>query len=333
MMSEPNTSPFGGTDNAAISPSTDIDNPANWDFYDPALDGEDTVEGSGNVAREEEDNEADVLQADEIDDQANREDDSEDVTEPDDGQDEAAEDADDEPPATIIMDDGSELSVDELKKGYLRQDDFTRKTQEISNHANALVDQTSQIEAIVDVFANFVAENLPPEPDPNLIQTDQAHYLYQKESWERGLQQLDQLIAMGQQAAGVRTGMNQDAHDRLLQEENAALLSKMPELADADKRQAFFKDVLEAANAWGFSDEEIQSVTDHRMLLVVRDAKRWRDSQVKAKQAKAVAQEKVRQAKPMAPKKRQPSADNRYVKARKRFNSRPTLENAVHLDF
>jgi hypothetical protein len=63
-----------------------------------------------------------------------------------------------------------------------------------------------------------------------------------------------------------------------VQSEEAALLAKVPEWRNAEKalpeKQAIVRDL---GSHYGFNSEEIQSIVDHRMLLVARDAVKYRE--------------------------------------------------------
>ena len=65
----------------------------------------------------------------------------------------------------------------------------------------------------------------------------------------------------------------------------------MPELKDQSKRTAFRQQALDVGAKYGFSADEIGSIQDHRMLLILRDLNR---AQQQA-QTREKATENVRQ--------------------------------------
>lgn len=58
-------------------------------------------------------------------------------------------------------------------------------------------------------------------------------------------------------------------------EQKKLLEAKVPEWADTTRRQKDKADIVEYLKTLGLSKEEFESVSDHRMLLVVRDALSW----------------------------------------------------------
>jgi hypothetical protein len=63
------------------------------------------------------------------------------------------------------------------------------------------------------------------------------------------------------------------------QEEFKLLQAKVPEWSDSVKRAKEKADTVEYLKAHGISQQEYESITDHRHLLVVRDAFRWNQLQ------------------------------------------------------
>lgn len=58
-------------------------------------------------------------------------------------------------------------------------------------------------------------------------------------------------------------------------EQKKLLEAKVPEWTDTTRRQKDKADIVEYLKTYGLSKEEFESVSDHRMLLVVRDALSW----------------------------------------------------------
>lgn len=62
-------------------------------------------------------------------------------------------------------------------------------------------------------------------------------------------------------------------------EEFKLLQAKVPEWSDTTKRNKDKAEIVEALKDYGISREEFEAITDHRQLLVVRDAWKWRQLQ------------------------------------------------------
>jgi hypothetical protein len=115
--------------------------------------------------------------------------------------------------------------------------------------------------------------------------TDPQRYLIEKDR-QAELQQKRAII----QRTHAETQRQQQELFARKQQEFAAqevdiLLKKLPELANAEKARAIGDNWNKAARGYGFADEEVAAIIDHRMLLVLNDAMRYR-ALVNAKQAR-----------------------------------------------
>ena len=182
-----------------------------------------------------------------------------------------------------------EVSLDELLKGYSRQSDYTKKTQEVANQrgqldqlAHQYTSEVAQIQAErqqyieslqsvlqgsmseLDQFANMDWQALK-ETNPLGYVTKRDEY---REAQDRigALQREQTLVSQRQQEeeAQLRTRTLSDEHNKLVE--------KMPEWGDASKKQQVAIDLRDYASTQGFIQEEIESLIDHRSLIVLHKA-------------------------------------------------------------
>ena len=76
---------------------------------------------------------------------------------------------------------------------------------------------------------------------------------------------------------------------RIVQEEYGKLVEALPEWADEDKQKKLASEIRSYAGAQGFTEEELNSLVDHRSLLVLMKAKKYdqlQNSDVKSKKLK-----------------------------------------------
>ena len=66
---------------------------------------------------------------------------------------------------------------------------------------------------------------------------------------------------------------------KYIMEQHYLLKSKMPELSDPSKLASLSKDLNTNLKSYGFTDHEINDVSDHRIILLVRDAMKYRNMQ------------------------------------------------------
>ena len=312
MTDETNTSPEGGTDN--VTPS-DSDTPESWDYFDP---DEDT---------EEEPN------ADEGTDDEAAEADSEEGTEEADDQtdDEAAEDTADEPPRTVKMDDGEEVTIDDLKKGYLRQSDYTRKAQDVANERNTLKANLTRMERTQAAFVDYLTNMIPTPPEPSLAMSDPNRYTALKVQHDVALAKVQELIELGGNFKGQAQEISQEDQRKALAQEDAKLVQALPETATSEGREKFFNKISKVGQDFGFAPDELRWISDHRMFVVLDMARKG----MEAEQAKSKVRAKAEKAPPATP--RKPGQANtkarRNADAMRRLSQSGSIKDALKVDF
>ncbi len=199
-----------------------------------------------------------------------------------------------------------EVSLDELIKGYSRQSDYTRKTQELASERNnmakiqkqwaneisqAQAERQQYIEALGQFEQSTMAslreyENIDwaslKEDDPIAFVTKRDEYRDAQESvrlaqaerqkeWEKQQQELDRFKKLA------------------IQEEYKKLVNVVPEWADSEKRSKIAGELSSYALEQGFSVEELKQLIDHRSLVVLMKAQKYdalQKSDIKTKKLK-----------------------------------------------
>jgi hypothetical protein len=202
----------------------------------------------------------------------------------------------------IKLSDGSEHTLEEIEKGFLRLQDYTRKTQEISSNRKALeeaaerfVNQDKQVKEFAEFARKVVESYAPKPPDAAMINTDPVGYLQQREAFDRATQTWRQIVE-SQQSIGQRLEASEGSKTQEeLQAETKALVERLPALATQEGWRAFKAEATDiGGKAYGFAPEEIEGIRDHRYVLALKDAIEYRKLQGKKMEA-------VRQAKNAPP--------------------------------
>lgn len=311
MTDESNTPAEVGTD--FVQPEQSDTRP-DWDYYDP---DEDTVEAQpeGEIEDDGQDAAEDPATED-AEPETDEEDDSETATAAD----------------LIELPDGTKIERDEVVRGYLRQADYTRKTTEVATRQKALEAETTRISGITEAFIDHLSKLIPPAPGQDLAYRDPGAYTRQKAAHDAAVAQVQEIIQVGEKAKQAQEAVSGVDRQRIVAEENAKLAERFPETATQKGRQAFFAQAAEAAQAAGFSMDELQGVTDHRMFALAHLASLG----MKAQQAQGKAREKAAKAPPATPNKpsnptRQAAARNR--EAMKRLAQTGSIRDALRVDF
>lgn len=282
--------------------TTEYDNAEPTSYYDPDEDDLDTVESEPGEA---------------IDEAA-----SEEV--------EATEEAKPEAPVLVKLPDGTEAPLEEVTKGYLRQQDYTRKSQEIAQTRRALEADLQRIEGITQAFVDHLSAMVPQQPDPALALRDPNAYVRQKAQYDAAMAQVQKLIEIGNTPKQIKGALEQQDTQQRLAEENAKLAERFPHVANPEGRQKFFAAAADAAQAAGFTMDDLKGVSDHRLFVLAH----WANEGMKAAKARETAKAKVANVPPAAPRKPgQPAQTTRDAQAMRKFKAEPTLRNAAKIDW
>jgi hypothetical protein len=176
-----------------------------------------------------------------------------------------------------------EVGIEELKNGYQRQADYTRKSQALAEqrketeaiqsermrleqerqmYANGLQMLQEQQNAKLQEFNNTDWETLKAE-DPYQYMIKKDEYRDAQEKVHNVQQQ--QMLIQQEQAEEA-----QKARAHFVQQEYARLVEALPEWGEKDS--TIKQDVQEYAKSVGFLPEEINQLADHRSVLVIKKA-------------------------------------------------------------
>lgn len=296
--------------------SSDLDNLSNVDFGEPDQDNsqtpvKQTEEGTAETSEE------DGPQ-------------SEEATEESEGNPgDADKGAEDEP--VITLKGGEQVKLAELTDGYMRRKDYSQKTEEVARTRKTLEDMTERVTNTVNAVAEFLANQLPPEPDHTLAIRDPNEYTRQSAVYQAALRQVNQLIGMANEPKSVADNLTQEQRSQLIQAENAKLVESFPQTKTPEGRERFFNDTFALARDFGFSDDEMQGVVDHRIFKMAHYARLG----IEAEKAKQKAMTKVANA-PLttAPQKQRQNLDAQKSKeALAKLRKTGSIKDALKVDF
>lgn len=205
----------------------------------------------------------------------------------------------------IDLPDGTRTKVtrDELTKGYLRQSDYTRKTQQLAEQAKEADARSQQEIAKIQEALQRIEQAFPEEKEPDwekLAQDDPFEFSVQQARWTKRQKALTEAREQANKAMHEQVVKAQERFQEHVQNEISAVRAH-PLFADAvddkarsDRQEALFK----TAQSLGFEADDFARVTDHRVYVMLEKARRYDEMISKA--------EKVEKAAPKAPKERRP---------------------------
>jgi hypothetical protein len=215
----------------------------------------------------------------------------------------------DQPQTFTVKVDGKEVAVtlDELQKGYSRTQDYTRKTQQIAEVRKQVEQETQAVRAERQQYAQLLgalqAQLQVSEPQVDLdrlYNEDPIEWVRQKEVLRERQDKAYAIQAEQQRLSQLSQQEQQRAMEAHLEDQKDALLAALPEWRDPKKAKAEKALVLESAKSVGFSDDDLKSVYDHRLVLLLRKAAMYDQMVSKRQGIKPVMNNGPRPAKPGA---------------------------------
>jgi len=239
--------------------------------------------------------------------EAEEEDAADDTDESEESEDEEAEDEEVEETALYtvkVNGEDVEVTEDELVRGYSRQSDYTKKTQELAeyrkqldNGAQHLQGEIAQTQAARQEYVNAmsqaiesnysVAKQFENTDWERLKVEDREEYLTKRDEYREVQDKIRDLQGKQGQAYEQQNREMQAQHQQLLQAEHQKMVQILPEWGEPDTQRAIAKSVGEFALSRGYTQEELNQLVDHRSILVLMEAKAFADMQGKQLKARA----------------------------------------------
>ena len=179
-----------------------------------------------------------------------------------------------------------------LQEGYLRQQDYTRKTQEVAAERQQVQEQRQAIEAERQAFQNQVqAQQQNFQLYAQVASIDNQIAQYERIDWQQLIDsdpveavKLDRTLRdlkesrnyLLQESAQQQQQIQQyqaQQYSQLLEQGKAELAKAIPDWS-AEKAKAISNFSMET---YGFTQEEIKSVLDPRHVRVLNDAMKYRE--------------------------------------------------------
>ena len=173
-----------------------------------------------------------------------------------------------------------EVTLDELRNGYQRQSDYTRKSQSLAEQrktydANLQAVQTERAQygkvlENISNFQNMEVAKLDQTDWTALKESDPMEYMEKRIELQEAREKSNQLQAEQQRLSQQNQKDYQEKLTEVLQHEAVELQKVLPEYADPKSNMK--QRLRNFALGQGFSEQDINSITDHRVVLVLHKA-------------------------------------------------------------
>lgn len=182
--------------------------------------------------------------------------------------------------------DGQELSADELRKGYLRQSDYTKKTQSLAEQRKEMESLTeqynSQLQQIQAERQQYIQhlQALSENQDikkfdidwERLRLEDPLEYVTKRQEFQEAKEKAEEVKTKAKQAMARSAAEKEQQWAKVVEDEKAKLIAALPEWGETDSQRQLATELRSYAQTQGYSEPEIDSLVDHRSFLVLRKA-------------------------------------------------------------
>ena len=176
-----------------------------------------------------------------------------------------------------------EVTLDELRNGYSRDADYRQKTEELSHQRKQFQSESEKQRQDYSQKLNDLNQRLSvAQQDLNAeINSADLDKLYDEDPTEAA--RVERKLKKKQDALNQSIQKTQaeqkQQFETFLQDQQKKLVSKMPEFSDPAKASTLKANMKSTLNNYGFNDQEVAQVYDHRIVMLVNDAMKYRNMQ------------------------------------------------------
>lgn len=202
----------------------------------------------------------------------------------------------------VRLSDGTEVSVKELMDGHLRQEDYTRKTQQVAQERKSVEEARSVVEQRLQMttqtlsnLQNYIKMILPEQPRLSDFGGDHNQYNEAMSLYQAAFSELHDVQAMAGQLQSAQQQFSQEDLARAIADRDASLATQRPELADPARKAAFIDGIKGAVEAVGLDPTLVDQTSDPAILFLgelAAEGLKARQNRKKALSTKRVAKGK-----------------------------------------
>ena len=194
------------------------------------------------------------------------------------------QDSTEEPTYTVKVA-GQEYNVtlDELRNGYSRDADYRRKTEDLAYDKKQFQTESekqrqdystklSELNQMMSVAQQQLNAEINSADLEKLYEEDPTEAARIEHRLKKKQEKLNQAMQKTQSE-------QKKQFDGFLQDQQRKLVQKMPEFSNPEKASQLKSSMKNTLNSYGFNDQEIAQVYDHRIVMLVNDAMKFRNMQ------------------------------------------------------
>lgn len=201
--------------------------------------------------------------------------------------------------STTLEVDGEEKTIEELRSGFLRQKDYTRKTQELAENRKAMDAQYQEIEReraeyaqLLPAMAERIQQAAEQEPDwDTLYDTDPVMAAKAERQWrkeqEGRVAQLQAVQAEQQRMQQIEAQKREQMQQSYLEQQRHILPDIIPEWRDRKVAATEATQIRDFLLGEGFSEQDVSGMSNATLVKLARKAMLYDRGETRANEVKA----------------------------------------------
>lgn len=193
------------------------------------------------------------------------------------------------------------VPVEEAIKGYQRDKDYFRKTEELANERRAVENSLNELHKAIEsnleqgaVAVTYLRSQLPdPEELYRLSQEDPDAYVAEEAKARKVQAQIERIQNETKQSMQQYEEQQKKHVQNLKQQGIDTLKREAPHLLTDDGQ----RNLITFAKGMGYTEQEIRNVIDPRMLITLDEQRQFRAMKAKSLQGKKKVKQAVKQVK------------------------------------
>ena len=180
------------------------------------------------------------------------------------------------------------VNLDELKEGYSKGSDYTKKTMELSEQRRSIDTELDTIskdkEAVKKMREDYaqklqvVEQNLQTDDNIDwvqLAQNDPTDYAVKKAEYDRKKELQSQVQQERQKLAEEQRKEQELIYKRHIEAERGKLVNTLPVFGDEQKAPKLMQEIGSFAIKQGYTEQEVNMIVDHRAVKTLYDAYKY----------------------------------------------------------
>ncbi len=160
--------------------------------------------------------------------------------------------------------------LDEIKADH----EAIQTTRNTTMHETEILRQAMQ--QVIENIEQVLVQPLVGMPNVALKQSNPSQYIAQQEAYQRDQERIANSRNLVLGAMQEFQKQYKENEDNRRAYEIGRLSEKLPDLRVEGKKQGVMKDIVDAADAYGFSPEELNRGSDHRLFFMAYEAMQYR---------------------------------------------------------